>query len=74
MLSDKLLPICSTCNEEFLAARFALGYKVCLPCGEAAALAIRKARTKACMPMHKSNYVPVFSVGQALELSQMRKQ
>jgi hypothetical protein len=46
-----------TCGEEVPAKRWTLGYKSCLSCGE------KRARLfKHCIvPMHKSNYVPVFN-------------
>jgi ribosomal protein L37AE/L43A len=48
---------CNSCGDSFPLARYALGYKTCLFCGEDAARA-----TKQCIvPMHKSNYVPIFN-------------
>ena len=43
------------CGEEIKPARFALGYRVCLACGEARAKERFKSYTIA--PMHKSNYM-----------------
>lgn len=49
-------PVCATCNINRLQhARAALGYTVCLSCGEAAA----RARKHTVAPMNKSNYVLV---------------
>ena len=45
------------CGEQFSEARFALGYRVCLSCGEAKA----KERKFTVVPMHKSNYVAMFN-------------
>ena len=45
------------CGERFSEARFALGYRVCLACGEAQA----KKRKFTVVPMHKSNYVAMFN-------------
>lgn len=45
------------CGERFSEARFALGYRVCLPCGEAQA----KKRKFTVVPMHKSNYIALFN-------------
>ena len=48
---------CSQCGEAVDSRRAALGYGVCLLCGEEAA---RAERTHWCVaPMHKSNYVLV---------------
>jgi ribosomal protein L37AE/L43A len=46
---------CHECAAHVPAARWALGYRICLNCGEAAATAARKGWTVA--PMHKSNYM-----------------
>jgi hypothetical protein len=46
---------CPRCGDDVPAARYALGYRVCLLCGEEAA---REERTHwTIVPMHKSNYV-----------------
>lgn len=45
------------CGDQFSEARFALGYRVCLACGEAQA----KKRKFTVVPMHKSNYVAMFN-------------
>jgi len=45
------------CGGEISPARFALGYRVCLACGEAKA----KERKFTVVPMHKSNYVAMFN-------------
>ena len=47
-------PVCATCNINRLQhARAALGYTVCLSCGEQAA----RARKHTIAPLSKSNYV-----------------
>lgn len=46
---------CAHCGELIHPDRFALGYDLCLSCGEAEAV---KARRSWCVaPMHKSNYL-----------------
>ena len=46
-------PFCHACGDDVAPARARLGYKLCLPCGEAAAR-----RVKHCIvPLHKSSYV-----------------
>ena len=49
-------PECDECGTEFSPKRKQLGYLLCLKCGEKRA----KARKFAIVPMHKSNYIPVF--------------
>ena len=54
-VSDSLSVSCENCGEEFDPRRLALGYNVCLPCGELIAREV-----KYCIaPVHKSNYVVV---------------
>lgn len=46
---------CPRCGDDVPAARAALGYRLCLWCGEEEAKAERRSWTV--VPMHKSNYV-----------------
>lgn len=46
---------CERCDKPFPAARAALGYTLCLACGDAAAKKVRHC----VVPMNKSNYVYV---------------
>lgn len=43
------------CGNDIAERRYALGYKLCLPCGEKAA----KKRLHTIVPMPKSNYIVV---------------
>jgi hypothetical protein len=58
MLAHAAQPLdlnCCWCGDDIEPARWALGYRVCLFCGEEAA---RLERTSWCIaPMHKSNYM-----------------
>ena len=45
------------CGERFSEARFALGYRVCLACGDKQA----RDRKFTVVPMHKSNYIALFN-------------
>lgn len=54
-MSRKYKPLCVTCGAPFSPARRAVGYHVCLPCGEAQSKQVRHT----IVPMHKSNYVPI---------------
>lgn len=53
MTEEKHTRSCIVCGGEVAHARWALGYKMCLRCGEAAS----KKVTRCVVPMHKSNYV-----------------
>jgi ribosomal protein L37AE/L43A len=46
---------CNCCGDTISAGRAALGYKVCLFCGED----IAKQQRHTIVPMHKSNYVVI---------------
>ena len=46
---------CRVCGGDYSVARWALGFKVCMPCGDKLAIDARKLWTVA--PMHKSNYM-----------------
>lgn len=46
------------CGNEIKKERFALGYRVCLVCGDKKA----KERKFTVVPMHKSNYVAMFNM------------
>jgi hypothetical protein len=46
---------CCWCGDDVAPARWSLGYRVCLVCGEEQAKAARA--TWCIAPMHKSNYV-----------------
>lgn len=48
---------CIFCGEYLSAGRWSLGYKTCLQCGEAQA----RQERHTIVPMHKSNYIPVFN-------------
>ena len=45
------------CGGSIHPARFALGYRICMKCGETEA----KKRKFCVVPMHKSNYVAMFN-------------
>ena len=51
----KVKPMCRDCGEVFSVKRFKAGYRLCLFCGEEAAVLERRSWCVA--PMHKSNYV-----------------
>lgn len=49
------IPECRLCGLEYPFERWALGYKLCCPCGESEA----KRVTRTVVPMPKSNYILV---------------
>ena len=49
---------CVKCGESVASARWRLGFHRCLDCGEKHA----KAYKHTIVPMHKSNYVPIFNL------------
>lgn len=48
---------CINCSDEVNPRRFHLGYRTCLPCGDRDAKAVKHT----IVPLHKSNYIPVFN-------------
>ena len=49
------IPECIICGGAFAPARWALGYKTCLPCGEAASKQVKRC----VVPMNKVAYIMV---------------
>lgn len=60
MNNDIHIPECRHCGDQYSTARWAIGYKWCLPCGDIQAHEARKSWTVA--PMHKSNYILITSL------------
>jgi ribosomal protein L37AE/L43A len=55
MIDENYEPQCKLCGNTYNAERLAIGYAICMSCGDE--LASKVVRTVA--PMHKSNYVLV---------------
>jgi len=55
MIDETYEPQCKLCGCGYAAERLAIGYAICMPCGDD--LATKVVRTVA--PMHKSNYMMV---------------
>ncbi len=53
MTENKHTRDCIICGSPVAHERWALGYKTCMPCGEAASLLVKHTIA----PMHKSNYM-----------------
>jgi ribosomal protein L37AE/L43A len=49
------MKLCNRCGEPVSSRRYALGYKVCMPCGDS----ISKQVKHTIVPMPKSNYIVV---------------
>lgn len=58
MAEDKHTRDCIICGSPVAHERWALGYKTCMPCGEAAAKQVKRC----VVPMHKSNLVLITDV------------
>lgn len=63
------------CGEIIPQKRVQLGYNTCLDCGERLASQERKRLQRSCVPMHKSNYVPLLGDAKQLllDISNMRR-
>jgi ribosomal protein L37AE/L43A len=55
MIDETFTPQCKLCGMTYAAERLAIGYAICMPCGDD--LATKVVRTVA--PMHKSNYMMI---------------
>jgi ribosomal protein L37AE/L43A len=55
MIDETFTPQCKLCGMTYAAERLAIGYAICMPCGDD--LASKIVRTIA--PMHKSNYMMI---------------
>ena len=58
MAEEKHTRDCIICGSPVAHERWALGYKTCMPCGEAAAKQVKRC----VVPMHKSNLVLITDV------------
>jgi ribosomal protein L37AE/L43A len=57
MIDETFEPQCKLCGCGFAAERLAIGYAICMPCGDDLATKINTKRTV--VPMNKSNYMMV---------------
>ena len=62
-------PRCRECGEEYPTARWAIGYKWCLSCGDKVAQQTRHTIA----PMHKSNYVLITNTDILRQLNKYAK-
>ena len=61
-------PFCSKCGDDFPLARYNLGYRVCLSCGDAVAKQVRFLSA----PINKSNYVVISNLDDLKQLNPKR--
>lgn len=61
--------LCSKCGDHVLTARWRLGYKTCLACGEKQARQVKHT----VVPMPKSNYIPVTNMELLIGLNSSHK-
>jgi ribosomal protein L37AE/L43A len=65
---EKFIPQCKMCGDEFDEERFAIGYAVCMPCGNV----IAKERKFTIAPLNKSNYVCITDMTMLKQLNPKR--
>jgi len=57
MIDETFSPQCKLCGNTYAAERLAIGYAICMPCGDDLATKVNTKRTV--VPMNKSNYMMV---------------
>ncbi len=62
------MAFCSSCGDDYPEARLNLGYRTCLPCGDAVARTIRHLSA----PLNKSNYVMISDLADLARLNPKR--
>lgn len=62
------MTFCSKCGDDFPLARYNLGYRTCLECGDAVARTIRHLAA----PLNKSNYVMISDLADLARLNPKR--
>jgi len=67
-MSNRMKGVCLLCGDTFKWARFQLGYKLCLDCGDDAAHKVRHTIA----PINKSNYMLITDYEQLKQLNPKR--
>jgi hypothetical protein len=67
-MSERMKGVCLLCGDTFKWARFQLGYKLCLDCGDDAAHKVRHTIA----PINKSNYMLITDYEQLKQLNPKR--
>jgi len=68
MIDEAFEPQCKLCGTTYAAERLAIGYAICMPCGDD--LASKVVRTIA--PLNKSNYVCITDMALLKQLNPKR--
>ena len=67
-MSKRMKGVCLLCGDTFKWARFQLGYKLCLDCGDDAAHKVKHTIA----PLNKSNYVYISDMQMLKQLNPKR--
>jgi hypothetical protein len=67
-MSERMKGVCLLCGDTFKWARFQLGYKLCLDCGDDAAHKVKHTIA----PLNKSNYVYISDMQMLKQLNPKR--
>ncbi len=67
-MSERMKGVCLLCGDTFKWARFELGYKLCLDCGDDAAHKVKHTIA----PLNKSNYVYISDMQMLKQLNPKR--
>ncbi len=68
MIDETFSPQCKLCGNTYDAERLAIGYAICMPCGDD--LATKVVRTIA--PLNKSNYICITDMAMLKQLNPKR--
>jgi hypothetical protein len=67
-MSERMKGVCLLCGDTFKWARFQLGYKLCLDCGDDAAHKVKHTIA----PLNKSNYMYISNLETLKQLNPKR--
>jgi ribosomal protein L37AE/L43A len=70
MIDETFEPQCKLCGCGYAAERLAIGYAICMPCGDDLATKANTKRTV--VPMNKSNYMMVTDMAILKQLNPKR--
>lgn len=70
MIDETFNPQCKLCGDVYDEGRLAIGFAVCMPCGDE--IATRKTKSYTIVPMNKSNYMMVTDMNILKQLNPKR--
>jgi ribosomal protein L37AE/L43A len=70
MIDETFEPQCKLCGDTYAAERLAIGYAICMSCGNDLATKLNTKRTV--VPMNKSNYMMVTDMAILKQLNPKR--